>query len=199
MTIAELADKSRTPVGSLNNYLSSSPTKSQAPGSEALARICAALDASADELLGLGDTVFVSVPLSGTKVSGGHGHVVETEEQPREIHFRRDWLKEEGKVRKTLGAMKVRGPSMEPHIRNGDTVLFDKSDIDSIDDGAVYVVRVHETLSIKALQQKPGGDIEMWGKDDRGQDKLFGTLKVSELKTGAAEIVGRVFWRGGKV
>lgn len=190
--MAELAKRSKIAGSQIYEYLNGE----KAPGLRVLSKLCEALNADANDLLGVGGQ-FVPVSLYPEKVSGGHGREIEpTEEATKDLHFRRDWLEKKNRARGSLGAFAVEGSSMAPHVAHRDIVLFDKSQ--KTGEG-VFVVRVGGALSVKRVQPQTSGEILLWGKDDLLHDKLFDKITPADLKEKRAEIVGRVFWRGGEV
>ncbi|MFP4225414.1 MAG: helix-turn-helix transcriptional regulator [Desulfobacterales bacterium] len=51
--------------------------------------------------------------------------------------------------------MDVYGNSMEPEIKNGDTILIDQGQKDIIA-GAVYAVGIDDTIMVKRVEKRPG-------------------------------------------
>ena len=66
--------------------------------------------------------------------------------------FRRDFLQRERINSKHSVMMMVRGDSMEPLLKDGDTVLVDQTD-NTPTDGHIFVVRLGEELMVKRLQK----------------------------------------------
>lgn len=193
MNPSSLAREIKVDRKSVDNYL-----KGSVPGADVFARLCVVLRVDANELLGI-EGEYVPVKLYAAKASGGHGRVIESEEAVKELHFRRDWLASQGRSREQVGAVTVDGTSMHPNVKDGDVVLFDKSDT-RIQEGAAYVVRVSESLSVKELfhEDDPPGSLGAWGRNDRGERYRFFGIEPKDLKSQQKQIVGRVFWRGGR-
>lgn len=90
-----------------------------------------------------------------------------------------------------LGVCYGRGDSMEPRIRNGDAILFDRGDLDP-KDGALYVVNYNQHLMAKRLV-KLGG---RWFMDSLNKSvKQYEKPEPIDEHRGF-EIVGRVRWVG---
>jgi phage repressor protein C with HTH and peptisase S24 domain len=51
--------------------------------------------------------------------------------------------------------MQVSGDSMEPGIRDGDTVMIDRSRT-AVVAGGIYAVGIDDTIMIKRLEKRPG-------------------------------------------
>ena len=70
--------------------------------------------------------------------------------------FRREFLRREGINCKNSVLMMVRGDSMEPLLRDGDTILVDQN-CNTPADGQIFVVGLGEELMVKRLQKTGGG------------------------------------------
>ncbi|MCK9466198.1 MAG: helix-turn-helix domain-containing protein [Thiopseudomonas sp.] len=86
------------------------------------------------------------------------------------------------------------GDSMEPYIFDGDSVLFDMSDIDP-KHRQVYVIRRPDcSLSIKRLVQQLNGDWIVKSDNPDYEDERISAESIHELP-----FLGRVRWRGGNM
>ncbi len=84
----------------------------------------------------------------------------------------------------------VRGDSMEPLIRDGDTVLVDQSK-NLPEDGFIYLVTLDEALMIKRLQRIPNGWRLRSENPDRGYIDIEGDDQLNMFR-----VHGRVRWFG---
>lgn len=192
--MSELADE---PEANLRNYLRKKPKTEMPVG--VFIRLCRELKVSADELAQI-EADFVAIKLHTAKLAGGRGRLVATEDEPKEIKFRREFIEGERKDPKQIGAMKLEGHSMRGVIENGDVVAFDQADT-AIREGAVFVIRVgghagdEPELTCKYVRRTENG-FEAFGTDWKPGDEPTYRWSKNETK---CQIVGRVFWRGGKL
>jgi len=103
--------------------------------------------------------------------------------------FRREFLEREHIHTANLVMMMIQGDSMEPLIREGDTVLVDQTDT-SPADGKIYILRIDDALMCKRVEKIPGG----WRIKSDNPDRGHYDLKGEELET--MHIFGRVRWFG---
>ena len=103
--------------------------------------------------------------------------------------FRREFLRREHINTADLVMMMVMGDSMEPLIREGDTVLVDQTDRDPID-GKIFVLRIEDALMVKRMQKIPGG----WRVLSDNAERGFYDMRGEELEM--MQIFGRVRWFG---
>ncbi len=120
-----------------------------------IARLCErfALDPSwlRDGISGLDR--FHRVPKVRAKLDAGGGSHLMDEDVQGHFAFRRDWLRQKGRP-DSMVLMEVIGDSMEPVIREGDTVLIDQSQ-QEIYAGGIYAVGVADTIMVKRLERHP--------------------------------------------
>ena len=102
--------------------------------------------------------------------------------------FRREFLHREGINSKQAVMMLVSGDSMEPLLRDGDTVLVDQS-ANTPSDGHIFVVRLGEELMVKRLQKTAQG----WNICSLNPG--YGSIPV-EGEQEDFQVYGRVRWFG---
>ena len=103
--------------------------------------------------------------------------------------FRRDFLEREGIHADHCVLMQVIGDSMEPLIKEGDTILVDEHCKDP-KDGKIYVVGLGDALMVKRLAKLPNGWKLCSDNKERGDTPVQG----DELDT--LRFYGRVRWFG---
>jgi len=134
---------------------------------------------------------FAYVPLLPIEVSAGGGAFGGDETQRPEVHlaFRRDWLRHNHLAAEHLCAVQVRGNSMEPTLRRGDTVLINLQD-QRLADGELLVVRIglDGGVVVKRAALTATGS---WAL--RSDNQLAAT---DYLVSGETAILGRVVWVG---
>ena len=91
---------------------------------------------------------FEKIPKVNARLCAGDGSFETDADIQCYYSFQKDWLRKKG----TAGAMvlfDIFGNSMEPEIRNGDTVLVDQSQ-KAILAGALYAVGIEDTITGEA-------------------------------------------------
>jgi len=133
---------------------------------------------------------FEYVPLFEADASAGPGS--ENPESPPEslLAFRSDWLRYYvGASVQDLFGLTVDGESMEPTLRNRDTILVDRTKAHSRLDG-IYVIRDEGTLKVKRLAFLRGHRIRIISDN--------AIYPAQEIEEGVPDfsILGRVIWVG---
>lgn len=205
--IPELARKSRLAQEKIEEYL----TGSIMPKVEDSERLADALNVSV-EWLRFGDSPHVPptgssvgiteftdyenthtiIPRYEVSLSAGGGNAVwiERENDDDPIVFRNGWFKARRLNPKCLRGMYVRGDSMEPVLKQWDTVIIDVSDTD-VSDGEIYAVMFKGKLYIKQLRNTENGlDLISFNPD-------YDAMHVTEEVADRFQLLGRMVWRGG--
>ena len=88
------------------------------------------------------------IPKTSARAGAGSSHLIE-DEQEGLYAFRKDFL---GRlhISKNSVLLDVLGDSMEPTLRNGDTILIDRADTE-VHDGLIYLVGFQQQLLVKRL------------------------------------------------
>lgn len=98
------------------------------------------------------------IPLAKTRLSAGGGAFVLNEEIEGYYAFRNSWLNTIATSKRNLILMRVTGDSMQPTLQGGDTVMIDIGR-KHIKEGAIYALRVDDTVIIKRLAHRIGGKL----------------------------------------
>jgi phage repressor protein C with HTH and peptisase S24 domain len=88
---------------------------------------------------------------------------------------------------KNMVLMDIVGNSMEPELRDGDTVLIDESQ-KNILSGAIYAVGVEDTVMVKRVEKHPSKLVLQ--SDNKNYSPIY--LQAEEMDT--ARIIGKVIW-----
>lgn len=110
-----------------------------------------------DPTAGAGEGGYCYVPHYAVGASAGHGAMVEAEEIDKYLAFKLSWV--HGSLRANPGdlfALNVKGDSMESEIRDGDTILVNRTRQRLIQ-GKVYLFTVEDTLLVKKYALAPDG------------------------------------------
>ncbi|THB68122.1 MAG: helix-turn-helix transcriptional regulator [Desulfovibrio sp.] len=100
--------------------------------------------------------------------------------------FRWDWLNRRGNP-DSMVLMDVMGNSMEPEIKEGDTLLIDQSQQD-VFAGSIYAVGVEDTVLVKRVEKRPGA-LALISDNVEYSDLI---LAGDELET--VRIIGKLVW-----
>lgn len=129
---------------------------------------------------------FTRVPKVVARLCAGDGSFETGAEVQGWYAFRSDWLRARGNPERMV-LMGVVGNSMEPEIREGDTVLVDQSRSDVLA-GGIYAVGVEDTVMVKRIEKLPGQLVLRSDNPDYAPIHLSG----DELRT--VRVIGRVLW-----
>ena len=136
----------------------------------------------------LHDAEHVLVPKLNVRASAGHGAVNEDETAEHLLAFRRDWLRKRGLQADYLSAIEVTGDSMEPTLKEGDTILVDRARPMPPKIGTLVVARINtEEVVVKRLNRL--GDKQYLLTSDNPVYHPVALKKDDAL-------VGEVVWRG---
>jgi len=132
------------------------------------------------------DVDFRHIPKVAARLSAGTGSF-ETEGTITDyLSFQTKWLAGKGSAN-SMVAMEVFGQSMEPVIREGDTVLIDQSQ-KNILAGAIYAVGVEDTILIKRLEKHPNKLVLC--SDNKNYEPIY----LEREDTEKVRIIGKVVW-----
>ncbi len=130
--------------------------------------------------------IFLQVPKIQARLSAGGGSF-ETEPEIKELYsFRKDWLSKKGKSRDMV-LMDIFGNSMEPELKEGDTVLIDQSQ-QAVLAGAIYAVGVADTIVVKRLEKRPNKLILF------SENKSYPMISFEGEEMNSIRIIGKVIW-----
>lgn len=137
---------------------------------------------------------FTLLPRLDVDVSAGRGTLVEVEDTYEILAFRADWLRRRGINPTSTHVLTARGDSMEPTVRDGDTLLVDTS-INYVRDNAIYVVVFAGLTLVKRLQVLRDGSV-MIKSDNKAafDDETVPPDEVPEIR-----VAGRVMWYGRSI
>lgn len=138
---------------------------------------------------------FEWVPFYDVQVAAGLGRIVSEPDTPPDAYnsYRRRYLSKRGLLAKHLIEVTVTGDSMEPELREGDTVLVDTSD-KRLRGGKIFVFRQSEGLLVKYLQPLPGDRIQVISENREAYPPYL--IEPRDIENGEIEIIGRVVRQG---
>lgn len=128
--------------------------------------------------------------VSKVEARAGAGSSLVTSEDVEDVYaFRRDFLRNASINAKQAIMMDVMGTSMEPLIRDKDTILVDQSATD-LRDGEIFLVGFGDDLLVKRLQRTPKGWLL------RSENRDFSDITVEGEDMDQFRVYGRVRWFG---
>jgi len=130
--------------------------------------------------------IFLQVPKVRARLSAGGGSF-ETEPEIKEFYsFRNDWLSKKGKS-KDMVLMDIIGNSMEPELKEGDTVLIDQSQ-KAVLAGAIYAVGLADTIVVKRLEKRPKELVLL------SENRSYPPISFRGEEMNSVRIIGKVIW-----
>jgi len=130
----------------------------------------------------------IMVPKVAARLSAGRGSFEASAEIKGHYAFREDWLHSKGRP-EDMVLMEVSGDSMEPELRNGDTVLVNQGQQEVLA-GKVYAVGIEDTVVVKQVERRPGALVL------RSTNPAYAPMEI-DMRGDLADtvrIVGRVIW-----
>ncbi len=120
--------------------------------------------------------------------AGGGSYVVDSEPEGQ-FAFRGNWLRQKGRPEQMV-LMEVIGDSMEPVIKEGDTVLIDRSQ-QEVRSGGLYALGVEETILVKRIEQHPNKLVLL------SANTAYAPVYLEGQELHSVRIIGRVvgMWR----
>jgi phage repressor protein C with HTH and peptisase S24 domain len=131
---------------------------------------------------------FRQVPKVKARLSAGGGSFESGSEIEGYYAFRTEWLRSKGSPERMV-LMDIFGNSMEPELKDGDTVLIDESQKDIIA-GAVYAVGVDDTILVKRVEKHPQKLVLL--SDNRDYAPIY----LGDEACRSVRIIGKVLWAG---
>tara|TARA_B110000211_G_scaffold54451_2_gene60382 strand:+ start:1704 stop:2654 length:951 start_codon:yes stop_codon:yes gene_type:complete len=131
---------------------------------------------------------FAMIPGYNIQVSAGHGAINGEEKPTRYLAFRRKWLKYRGFNPRDLVVVFAKGDSMEPTITNNNSLLI-LTNIESTQDGGIYVIRQDDILLVKRVQRLLDGNLKLIS-DNAAYEPMVLTKDSFE----SLDVVGQVVW-----
>jgi phage repressor protein C with HTH and peptisase S24 domain len=132
------------------------------------------------------DSIFKNIPKVKARLSAGGGSFEVGSEVEGYYAFRKDWLTTKGNQNKMV-LMDIFGNSMEPEMKDGDTILIDESQKDILA-GAIYAVGIEDTIMVKRVEKHPNKLVLL--SDNRDYSPIY--LQGNEINS--VRIIGKVIW-----
>ena len=134
-----------------------------------------------------GAASLVLVPKVRARLNAGGGSLETGDEQEGRYAFRSPWIHRKGSV-SSMVLMDVSGDSMEPEIRDGDTVLIDQAQRDVLS-GKIYAIGIEDTIVVKQLEKLPGKLVL------RSMNQAYAPVEIAlPTENSTVRVIGRVVW-----
>jgi len=139
----------------------------------------------------LPEDLYVFIPSLEVKLSAGPGNAVwHLDEAGQRQAYTRKWASRVGIDPTCAATMVVSGSSMEPRYQDGDSIVVDYCQRDTIIDGKVYAIALNAEVFIKRLFKEVDGSIRIVSDNPdkiRYPDKIVTPQFLDRL-----QIIGRV-------
>jgi SOS-response transcriptional repressor LexA len=135
---------------------------------------------------------FAEIKMTDVKVSAGHGSIPHLEEELGTLKFRRDFLRSVGANETSAVIVTVRGHSMDPTIKDGATLLVNRSNRLPQRDKLYVFWRRDEGLVVKRLVKEGGVWLARSDNDDR---KTYPDFPFQDDE----HLIGRAVWMGARL
>ena len=132
------------------------------------------------------DDIFKNIPKVKARLSAGGGSFEVGSEVQGYYAFRKDWLATKGNQNKMV-LMDIFGNSMEPEMKDGDTILIDESQKDILA-GAIYAVGIDDTIMVKRVEKHPNKLVLL--SDNKDYSPIY--LQGDEINS--IRLIGKVIW-----
>ena len=132
------------------------------------------------------DSIYKDIPKVKARLSAGGGSFEVGSEIEGYYAFRKDWLGTKGTINKMV-LMDICGNSMEPAMKDGDTILIDESQKDVLA-GAIYAVGVDDTIMVKRLEKHPNKLVLL------SDNKDYSPVYIHGSEINSVRIIGKGIW-----
>ena len=132
------------------------------------------------------ESPYKDVPKVKARLSAGGGSFEVGSEVQGFYAFQTEWLHTKGNPERMV-MMDIFGNSMEPELKDGDTVLIDESQKDVIA-GAVYSVGVDDTIMVKRVEKHPKTLVLL------SENPSYAPIYLEGSDADSVRIIGKVIW-----
>jgi len=132
------------------------------------------------------DATFEKIPKVKARLSAGGGSFDVRDDIEGFYSFEKAWLRKRG-IPNRMVLMDIFGNSMEPELKDGDTVLVDQSQ-KAILAGAVYAVGIDDTVMVKRVEKHPNKLVLL------STNEAYSPIFLQDHEIDTARIIGKVIW-----
>jgi transcriptional regulator with XRE-family HTH domain len=146
------------------------------------------------EVVSMGGDRWALLPLYDATASAGPGLAIDSENVLHRIAFREEWVRTvTAAPLDQLAVITVDGDSMEPTLRQGDSVLVDFRQNRPTRKDGIYVIRTDGGLQVKRLQVELGRN-QITVLSDNPAYEAQRHLTAEDI-----QVLGRVIWLGRQI
>ena len=127
-----------------------------------------------------------SVPKVKARLCAGSGSFEVGQQVLESLQFQAAWLSRKGSANQMV-AMEIFGNSMEPELREGDTVLIDQSQTLVIA-GAIYALGIEDTILVKRIEKHPNKLVLCSDNHD------YSPIYLNGEEIDKVRVIGKVIW-----
>lgn len=131
---------------------------------------------------------FKNIPKVKARLSAGGGSFEVGTEIQGYYAFQTEWLRTKGNP-ECMVLMDIFGNSMEPELKDGDSVLIDESQ-KAILAGAFYAVGVDDTIMVKRVEKHPNKLVLL------SENRDYAPIFLGSNESQSVRIIGKVIWAG---
>jgi SOS-response transcriptional repressor LexA len=132
------------------------------------------------------DGKYKNIPKVKARLCAGGGSFEVGSEIEGYYAFQKEWLMSKG-TSDNMVLMDIFGNSMEPELKDGDTILIDESQKDVLA-GAIYAVGVDDTIMVKRVEKHPNKLVLL--SDNRDYSPIY----LEGVEIDSVRIIGKVIW-----
>ncbi len=132
------------------------------------------------------ETIFEAIPKVKARLSAGGGSFDVEPDIEGYYSFQKEWLRKKGNP-KSMVLMDICGNSMEPELKDGDTVLVDRSK-NEILAGAIYAIGIDDTVMVKRIEKLPDKLVLI------SENTGYSTTYLQGEEINSVRILGKVIW-----
>lgn len=129
---------------------------------------------------------FRKIPKVKARLCAGAGSFETDAGNDEYFTFPVQWLNHKGNP-DLMVLMNIFGNSMEPELKDGDTILVDQSQKDILA-GAVYAVGIDDTIMVKRIEKRPGQLVLM------SDNPHYAPIYLEGREMNSVRIIGHVIW-----
>jgi len=131
-------------------------------------------------------TEYEKIPKVSARLCAGDGSFEVGADIQGYYSFRKAWLSKRGVVDKMV-LLDIFGNSMEPEMRDGDTVLVDQSQ-KNILAGAIFALGIEDTIMVKRVEKHPNKLVL------RSDNRNYAPIYFEGQEADQVRILGKVIW-----
>lgn len=140
---------------------------------------------------------YVLIPRLEVKASAGNGKIVwHVDEKGQKQAFRKKWCERLGIRPEHAATIVAEGSSMEPRIRDGDSLVVDYKSIELIS-GKAYVISFGGEVYVKRLFKLPGSGLSI--RSDNPDKALYPDMVLTRENAQDVEIIALVVAVSGAI